>query len=103
MDRSVIPGVIRGENFEFHVSDTQRHAGLIVHHGKLTSGEIHEGQTCTATVDVERRKALCRAHSATHILHHALHQNVGRHAEQQGSKVEEDRLRFDFTNPKGDP
>jgi alanyl-tRNA synthetase len=52
---------------------------------------------------VERRKALCRAHSATHILHHALHQNVGRHAEQQGSKVEEDRLRFDFTNPKAIP
>ena len=96
-------GVIRGDSFEFQVSDTQRHAGLIVHHGTLTDGEIHEGQTCTATVDVDRRKALCRAHSATHILHHALHKNVGRHAEQQGSKVEEDRLRFDFTNPKAIP
>ena len=96
-------GVIRGENFEFQVNDTQRHAGLIVHHGKLTSGEIHQGQSCTASVDVDRRKALCRAHSATHILHHALHENVGRHAEQQGSKVEEDRLRFDFTNPKAIP
>lgn len=96
-------GVIRGENFEFKVKDTQRHAGLIVHHGQLVSGEIHEGETCTAVVDSARRIALCRAHSATHILHHALHKNVGRHAEQQGSKVEEDRLRFDFTNPKSIP
>lgn len=96
-------GTIRGDNFEFTVTDTQRHAGLIVHHGKLVRGEIHEGQTCTASVDTERRQALCRAHSATHILHHALHNNIGRHAEQQGSKVEADRLRFDFTNPKAIP
>jgi alanyl-tRNA synthetase len=93
-------GVISGDKFEFVVTDTQKHAGLIVHHGNLVRGEIHEGDSCTATVDMGRRKALCRAHSATHILHHALHKNVGRHAEQQGSKVEEDRLRFDFTNPK---
>ena len=96
-------GAISNESFEFVVTDTQKHAGLIVHHGKLVRGEIHEGETCTATVDVARREALCRAHSATHILHHALHKNVGRHAEQQGSKVEADRLRFDFTNPKAIP
>jgi alanyl-tRNA synthetase len=93
-------GVIRSEKFEFVVSDTQKHADLIVHHGNLVQGALHEGDSCTATVDMLRRKALCRAHSATHILHHALHENVGRHAEQQGSKVEADRLRFDFTNPK---
>lgn len=46
---------------------------------------------------------MARAHSATHLLHHALHQQVGRHAEQQGSKVEADRLRFDFNNPKAIP
>ncbi len=93
-------GRIHNDHFEFLVDDTQKHAGLIVHQGKLVRGEIHEGETCTATVDLERRQALCRAHSATHILHHALHENVGRHAEQQGSKVEADRLRFDFSNPK---
>jgi len=96
-------GQIRGDNFTFTVTDTQKHAGLIVHHGTLVSGEIHEGDTCTASVDTEHRLALCRAHSATHILHHALHKNVGEHAEQQGSKVEADRLRFDFTNPKAIP
>ncbi len=91
-------GVIRSDKFEFEVTDTQRHAGLIVHHGKLRRGELHEGEECAAIVNSERREALCRAHSATHILHFALHKNVGEHAQQQGSKVEADRLRFDFTN-----
>ncbi|TWT99061.1 alanine--tRNA ligase [Neorhodopirellula pilleata] len=93
-------GVIENEHFEFQVIDTQKHASLIVHHGRLVRGKISEGETCTAKVDIENRKALARAHSATHILHHALHTHVGRHAEQQGSKVEADRLRFDFKNPK---
>ncbi|TWT76643.1 Alanine--tRNA ligase [Planctomycetes bacterium CA13] len=91
-------GVISSDKFEFLVTDTQRHAGLIVHHGHLINGEIHEGETCTATVDTKHRAALCRAHSATHLLHFALHKNIGKHAQQQGSKVEADRLRFDFTN-----
>lgn len=96
-------GVIENDDFQFEVTDTQRHAALIVHHGQLVQGEISEGVACVAKVDESNRQALCRAHSATHILHHALHQNVGRHAEQQGSKVEADRLRFDFTNPKAIP
>lgn len=96
-------GVITNDDFEFIVTDTQKHAALIVHHGKLVRGEITEGAECVAKVDIPHREALARAHSATHILHHALHQNVGRHAEQQGSKVEADRLRFDFTNPKAIP
>ncbi len=96
-------GTIKNDAFEFRVVDTKKHAALIVHHGYLASGTINEGDTCTASVDIDRRQALCRAHSATHILHHALHQNVGDHAEQQGSKVEPDRLRFDFTNPKAIP
>jgi alanyl-tRNA synthetase len=96
-------GVIENEAFTFEVTDTQKHAGLIVHHGRLVRGAIHEGDVVQAKVDVEHRTALARAHSATHILHHALHQHVGRHAEQQGSKVEADRLRFDFTNPKAIP
>jgi alanyl-tRNA synthetase len=96
-------GVITNDDFEFVVTDTQKHAALTVHHGKLVRGEITEGAECVATVDIPHRDALARAHSATHMLHHALHQNVGRHAEQQGSKVEADRLRFDFTNPKAIP
>jgi alanyl-tRNA synthetase len=96
-------GVIENDAFTFEVTDTQRHAALIVHHGTLVRGSIREGDQVNAKVDVEHRTALARAHSATHILHHALHNHVGRHAEQQGSKVEADRLRFDFTNPKAIP
>ncbi len=93
-------GVIRGKGFEFRVTDTQKHAGLIVHHGYLASGQLVENAGCLATVDVERRAALCRAHSATHILHHALQKHIGSHAQQQGSKVEADWLRFDFSHQK---
>ncbi|KAA5543107.1 alanine--tRNA ligase [Roseiconus nitratireducens] len=96
-------GVISSDDFEFVVHDTQKHGGLIVHHGKLTRGEIKEGAECQAVVDTDRRDALARAHSATHLLHHALRTHVGAHAQQQGSKVEEDRLRFDFTNQKPIP
>ncbi len=93
-------GTISGEGFEFEVTDTQKHAGLIVHHGHLISGEVTENATCTATVNSERRDALRRAHSATHILHYALQRNVGTHAQQQGSKVDADWLRFDFSHQK---
>jgi alanyl-tRNA synthetase len=71
---------------------------LIVHFGRLVSGEMKEGENVTAEVDTRRRQAISRAHSATHILHHALQKHLGRHAQQQGSKVEADALRFDFTN-----
>lgn len=93
-------GTISGDGFEFAVTDTQKHAGLIVHHGHLVSGKVSENAACTATVDSERRDALRRAHSATHILHYALQRNVGSHAQQQGSKVDADWLRFDFSHQK---
>ena len=51
-----------------------------------------------ASVDATRRAGIRRAHSATHILHYALQKNLGTHAQQQGSKVDDDWLRFDFTN-----
>ena len=88
-------GRIYSDAFEFLVTDTQRHGALIVHSGKLVRGEIHAGEKCVAEVDLERRTALARAHSATHLLHHALHLHVGRHAEQQGSKVESTVETFD--------
>lgn len=91
-------GRIFNEQFEFQVLDVQKHAGLIVHFGRMIKGTMREGENVTAEVDCERRDAIRRAHSATHILHYALQKNVGKHAQQQGSKVEADALRFDFTN-----
>ncbi len=91
-------GDLVGDEFAFRVSDTQRDGDLIVHSGHLVSGRMRAGTTVKARVDANRRQAIRRAHSATHILHYALQKQLGRHAQQQGSKVDSDWLRFDFTN-----
>ncbi len=91
-------GVITTDSMEFRVTDTQRAGELIVHSGHLVRGELKEGLKVSARVDDVRRNALRRAHSATHLLHHALQSVLGGHAQQQGSKVEADLLRFDFSN-----
>ncbi len=91
-------GQIVSETGAFAVVDTQRDSDLILHYGHLVSGAISVGETVQAAVDVERRDGIRRAHSATHVLHHALQTNLGRQAQQRGSKVDEDWLRFDFMN-----
>ena len=91
-------GQIVGAGFAFQVNDTQRDGDLILHHGHLTDGELTTGAKVTARVDSARRQAVRRAHSATHLLHYALQKNLGGHAQQQGSKVDDDWLRFDFTH-----
>ena len=91
-------GKLVGDGFEFVVTDTQKDGGLVVHKGHLMHGVMREGAKVRAVVDDARRAGIRRAHSATHILHYALHKNLGSHAQQQGSKVDEDWLRFDFTN-----
>lgn len=90
-------GTISG-NGGFEVADCQKHTGLLVHVGTLQSGSIKVGDTVKASVDGARRAGIRRAHSATHILHHALHQVIGHHATQRGSKVDNDQLRFDFAH-----
>ena len=82
----------------FEVTDTQREGGFMLHTGHLTSGTLDLGQTARARVDADRRAALRRAHSATHLLHAALQHHLGSHAVQQGSKVDADMLRFDFSH-----
>lgn len=91
-------GVIANDNFEFVVTDTQKDGDVVLHAGYLASGTVGIGALATATVDCDQRQGIRRAHSATHILHHALQKHLGNHAQQQGSKVDRDVLRFDFTN-----
>lgn len=91
-------GWLEAGGVKFVVHDTQRAGELLVHIGELASGSLAEGLAVTARLDTGRRDGIRRAHSATHILHHALQSIVGGHAQQQGSKVDEDWLRFDFTN-----
>ena len=92
-------GLLFGDDFEFRVIDTQKDGDLIIHLGHLTRGTMKAGATVTARVDQERRQGIRRAHSATHILHYALQQHLGKEAHQMGSKVDDDWLRFDFGNP----
>ena len=92
-------GKLVAPGMQFDVTDTQKEGNFTLHIGHLRKGELREGMNATALVDTERRQAIRRAHSATHILHRALQKHVGKHAQQQGSKVEADSLRFDFTNP----
>ncbi|HUG89267.1 MAG TPA: alanine--tRNA ligase, partial [Planctomycetaceae bacterium] len=82
----------------FRVLDTQRDGELILHIGHLERGTLDVGMRVKATVDAERRAGIRRAHSATHLLHYALHQVVSEKAMQRGSKVEDDYLRFDFAH-----
>jgi alanyl-tRNA synthetase len=91
-------GTIRAKGMSFTVQDTQKHAGLVVHRGRLDEGDLHVGAEVHADVDATRRAGIRRAHSATHLLHYALHQVLGEHAMQRGSKVEDDHLRFDFSH-----
>ncbi len=94
-------GELVGEGFRFQVVDAQPDGDFVLHVGHLREGTLLLGAAVTARVDAERRQAIRRAHSATHLLHLALQKHLGHHAQQQGSKVDRDLLRFDFTNPGG--
>ena len=92
-------GYIRTEEGEFKVEDTIKLlGGKIGHVGVMTKGMIRTGDKVTLTVDEKKRALSARNHSATHLLQKALRTVLGTHVEQAGSRVNEDRLRFDFTH-----
>ncbi|MFM8434770.1 MAG: alanine--tRNA ligase-related protein, partial [Planctomycetia bacterium] len=91
-------GTLEWTGGSFEVVDTQREGGFMLHIGHLRRGTLDLGQAVTARVDAGRRAAIRRAHSATHLIHAALQHHLGPHAVQQGSKVDADMLRFDFSH-----
>ncbi len=91
-------------SFEFDVLDTQKSGQVWVHYGEFVSGDAskaRQGASVFADVDADRRAAIRRNHTGTHLLHWALRQVVGPNALQKGSLVEPIRMRFDFANDKG--
>lgn len=92
-------GRITAGESEFTVTDTTKNpSGIFLHHGKVTSGRISEGDAVTATVDGERRTAIMRNHTAAHLLQAALRRVLGAHVEQAGQLVTDEHVRFDFTH-----
>jgi alanyl-tRNA synthetase len=91
-------GVITTDGAIIDVSDAQTPlTGLIVHRGRVRSGEVFTGAPAHAEIDIERRRALSRSHTATHLVHRALRNALGESAAQAGSENSPGRLRFDFT------
>ncbi|MFG2006960.1 alanine--tRNA ligase [Spirillospora sp. NPDC048911] len=92
-------GVIRlGNGAVIEINDVQSPlAGLIVHRGTVRSGEAQAGDTAYAEIDVDRRRAISRSHTATHMVHAGFRRALGESAAQAGSENSPGRFRFDFT------
>jgi len=94
-------GWARAEGLELEIRDTHKPTGdLHVHRAVVVRGKLRVGQSVALVVDTERRAAIKRNHSATHLLHHALRAVLGDHVAQKGSLVGPDRLRFDFSHTR---
>ena len=95
-------GTIASETGHLRVLDTTLVLdALHVHHVETLDGTVQAGQQVRAGIDGDRRSAIRRNHTATHILHWALRDVLGDHVKQQGSYVGPDRLRFDFSHYEG--
>ena len=109
LDRTVLYAEMGGQEADhgsiicgdavFTVSNVIRNkGGKYMHYGRLSGGTLKLGDTVVSSYDKTRREAIARAHSATHMLQSALRAVLGDHVHQAGSLVQEDSLRFDFTN-----
>ena len=93
-------GRLKTPTGEVEITDTKKVAGVFIHIGNVTKGEVATGQAAELVVDAERRDAIQANHSATHLLNEALRNTLGDHIAQRGSLNAPDRLRFDFSHTK---
>ena len=92
-------GVFVSENARAEIGDAKvAPDGQIIHLARITEGVLKTGDMVQAVVEDGRRRAVCRNHTATHLLHKALKEVLGEHVQQAGSLVAPERLRFDFTH-----
>ena len=91
-------GTIRADGLKFEVNYTKKINGILVHSGIVKRGKIRKGMSVQTSVQEDRRRAIMRNHTATHLLHTALKAVLGDHIKQAGSLVAHDRLRFDFNH-----
>jgi alanyl-tRNA synthetase len=99
--RSSPPFTGGGADWEIEITEMRKpSAGAIVHVGEVVFGHPKAGDPATAAVDAARRHDIRRNHTATHLLHAALHQVLGENARQAGSSVTPVRFRFDFNHPE---
>jgi alanyl-tRNA synthetase len=97
-------GLVTVSGGEIEVLDVQQPLpGLIVHRARVLRGEIRSGETGYGTIDVSRRRAISRAHTATHLIHQTMRNALGESATQAGSLNAPGRLRFDFNTPSAVP
>lgn len=91
-------GWIKGSHGVMEVHHTEQKNSIFIHHGTMQQGSLKEGESVLLSVDVQYRQRIRCNHSATHLLHSALREILGKHVTQKGSLVTADRLRFDFSH-----
>ena len=91
-------GFISNSDFKIEINDVQKHGNDFIHYGKLVSGEIKKNDSVLAQINLNNRQKIKLNHTATHLLHKALKEELGTHVQQAGSLVASNLLRFDLTH-----